>query len=161
MHYRRAVTVISLTNLLFPLQRIDHMFEIFLEEIIHNREGVLIGRYVKIQGAAQEMPGGIGEEELFCSSGIPAYLEVHAMYTIGSSHSRIRYFRGFGGMFIGHFVGVVHQFHEIFPAAYILVADVHFSIKAGDLDIDPVWIVGIRIKKSGILFHCGIHGILK
>ena len=63
-------------------------------------------------------------------------------------------------MFVGHVVGIVHQFGEVI-FAYFFVADIDLYAKTGNVDFVPVRIFRFVFKKGSVLYDVCIHGVFK
>ena len=138
------------------------MFHIFFEEPVDDTQGVFIGSGVEIEGAPQKMPGRIRDKELFGGSRIPAYVEENTADAIGRPHRGVFDGSRFVGMLECHFVRIFLQLVEaVGIGAYLLVADIDPGVEAGEVDIDPVGVLGSFLEKARIAEDPGINGVFK
>jgi hypothetical protein len=63
-------------------------------------------------------------------------------------------------MFKGHFERIVAQPFEL-VRPYSLVADIYTPVEPGEVDVDPIGILGHRIEKAAVPYDVGIHGIFE
>ena len=68
---------------IFPLEGIDQVGQVFLQELVDDAQGVFVGGGVKIKGSAEEVAGGIGEIELLSGGGVTADGEKDSADAIG------------------------------------------------------------------------------
>ena len=94
---------------IFPLEGIDQVGQVFLQELVDDAEGVFVGGGVKIKGASEEVTGGIGEIELLGSGGVTANGEKDAADAIGCLDDSRLDRAGLISMFVGHFEGIVAE----------------------------------------------------
>ena len=123
-------------------------------------QGVFVGGSVEIEGAAEEMAGRVGDEELCGCRGIAAYFKEDAADAVGCLYDGILDGAGLVGMFEGHLVGVVLQLVKI-VFSYLFVADVDAGAEPGEVDIDPVWIFGDSVEIAAVPYDVGIDGIFE
>ena len=123
-------------------------------------EGVFIGGSVEIKGAAKEMAGRVGDEELCGCRRIAANFKKDAAYAIWRLYDGIFNRAGLVGMFEGHLIGVVLQLVKA-VWSYLFVADVDAGAEPGEVDIDPVWIFGDGVEIAAVPDDVSINGIFE
>ena len=103
---------------IFPLEGVDQVGQVFLEEIVNDAEGVFVGGGIKIKGAAEKVAGGIGEIELLGGGGIPADGKKDTPYAVGRLDDGRLDRAGLISMFIGHFEGIVAELVKRIAGAF-------------------------------------------
>ena len=63
-------------------------------------------------------------------------------------------------MFVGHVIGVVHQFIQI-ALPNLFITDIDLSFKPRKVDIDPIRVLRLLIKKQGILNDLAVYRVFK
>jgi hypothetical protein len=145
---------------IFPLEGIDEVRQVFLQEIVDDAEGVFVGGGVKIKGAAKEVVGCIGKVELLGSGGVTTDGEKNAPDAIGRLDDSRLDRAGLISMFVGHFEGVVAELVESIGAD-VFIADIDRCAETGKVDIDPVGVFGNGIEETAITGDAGVDGIVK
>lgn len=143
-----------------PTEGTDQMIHVLFEKLVDHAEGVLVWRRVKIEGAAEEVVGGIGDEELFGRCSVAADVEEYPPYPIFGDEGRVVDGAGLIGMFKGELVGVVAQPVE-FVWAYLLIADIDTCSEAGEVDVYPPGIGCYAIEIGAVLHDVGIDGVFE
>ena len=143
-----------------PFKSVDQVLHVFFQELVDDAQGILIGRGIEIKRPAEKMFCSIGEEELVGRSGVPTDIEIDAADTIGRLDHGLIDRTGLIAVFEGHFEGIFAQLVE-FVRAYILVADINTRIEPGKIDIDPIGILGHRIKKAAVFDDPGVYGVFE
>jgi hypothetical protein len=143
-----------------PPEGIDKMLHVLFQELIDNAQGVFIGGGIEIKGSAEKMLRGIGEEELVGGSGIAANVEVDAANAVGGLDHRLIDGACLIGMFEGHFESVFPQLIE-FVWSYGFVADINTCSEPGEIDVDPIGILGHCIEKAAVPDDIRIHRIFE
>ena len=136
------------------------MPHVLFEELVDDGQGILVGRGVEIQGAAKEMLRGIGEEELIGRGSIAADIEKDAADPVGGLDDGLIDGARLNRVFEGHLEGIVAQFFEL-VRSYSLIADIDTAVETGEIDIDPVRILGYGIEEAAVPDDIGIHGIFE
>ena len=130
-----------------PAECVDQVFHILLEELVDDAEGVLIGGGIEIEGAAEEIAGGIRQEKLIGGGGVTAHVEIDAADTVGCLDDGLIDGAGLRGMFEGHLKSVVAELVELVAGALAgggdsFVADIDAGVKLRKIDIYPVGVFG-------------------
>lgn len=144
-----------------PLHRIDQVPEVLLQKIVDRLQRVGVGRDRKIKGAPDKMTCRVRYKKLIAGGRIALQREVDA------PGARWRgKFPGLDGgglirvLLIGKGKGVVHQRVQ-FVRADLLVRNMDPSIETGKIDIDPIGVFGLPVKKQGILDYFSVHGVFE
>jgi len=136
------------------------MDHIFLQKVIDGLQGILVGGGIEIQGAPQEMSGRVGNKKLMGGGGIPPYIEKNTPYPIGGPDQGLIDRRSLVCVFKGHLEGVIPELFEA-VVSYVLVADVDLCVEPGEIDVDPVGVLGFYLEEGAVLYHVGIHGVFE
>ena len=136
------------------------MGHILLEEKIDDAQGIFIGGRIEIQGAAEKIPGGIGDKELLGRGGIAPDVEEDAADPIGRMHGGILDRTGLIGVFECHFEGIFPQLVEA-VGSYLLVADIDPCVESGKVYIDPIGVFRPGLEEAGIPDDIGVYGVFK
>jgi hypothetical protein len=141
---------------------------ICFEEFVDNAQGIFIGGGIEIEGAAEEVAGGVGEEELIGGSGVPADVEVDAADAVGGLDDGLVDGAGFGGMFESHFEGVIAEPVETVAGSaaaglwsYCLVADIDTGGEAREVHVYPIGVLGEGIEVAAVLYDIGVYRIFE
>ncbi len=102
------------------------------------------------------MFGAICQKKLLARGCISTYGKINTMQAVGRFHQRIVYGSGFGSVLVSHLKSIVYHFTKI-VAAKVFVANINAAAKLRKINIDPPWVLGFGVEKSGILHHFGIH----
>lgn len=136
--------------------------------MVDDGKGVFIGGSVKIEGATEEVAGGISKIELLGGSGVTANDEKDATDAIGCLNNRRLDGAGLVSMFVGHFEGIVAKLVEsvvwlfrILLGADVFIADIDRCAEPGEVDIDPIGVFGDGVEKAAIAGNAGIDGIVE
>lgn len=143
-----------------PFKSIDQVSHVFLQKDVDVFEGIFIGGGIEVEGAAEEMAGRVGDEELCSCCRIAAYFKENAADAVWGSDDGILDGAGFVGMFEGHLIGVVLKFIKG-VWSYLFVADVDTGAKPGKVDIDPVGIFGNGVEIAAIPDNAGINRVFE
>ncbi len=135
------------------------MVHVFLKKIINNTQGIGIGCGIKIECAAQKMPGGVTYKKLFCRGSISANIKKNAMYTQWGADQGIFNGTGFIGVFVCHFISILPEFVKI--AVNLFIADIYPGMESREINIDPVWIFRFVSKKCSVPDYITINRIFK
>jgi len=144
----------------FPAESIDQVIHILFQELIYNTQRVFIRGGVEVEGAAKEMAGRVGDEELVGRSGVAPDPEKVPAHSIRRCEDRVFDGAGLIRVLEGHLEGVVAQFIEL-VASNGFIADVDTGAEAGEIDVYPPGIFGNSVEIRAVLQYIGIHGILK
>jgi hypothetical protein len=147
-------------QLILPLECVDQVVHVYLQEPVYDSQGIFIWRSIKIQSTPQKVFYRITHKKLFGGSRVATYIEENTRNAQRRTNHRILNGRGFIGMFIGHFVSVFPQFIKI-VSRNAFVADVNARMKLGKIDIDPKRVFRLVVKKRGIARNFCILGIFK
>jgi hypothetical protein len=106
------------------------------------------------------MFGGVTYKKLFGSCCVASYIKKPASYAHGRNHRRIINRTCLVGVLIGHFPGIILKlFETVYPN--LIITDVYGCMKLWNLDIDPIGIRWLLLKKTAILNHLGINRVFK
>lgn len=136
------------------------MLHVLLQELVDDAQGILIRRGVEIKGAAEKMLCGVGEEELVGRGSVTADIEIDTADAVGGLDDRLIDRAGLKRVFESHFEGILPQLFE-FVRPYGLVADIDTRVETGEIDIDPIGILGHRIEKTAVPDDLRIYRIFE
>ena len=144
------------------------MLHICFEEFVDDAQGIFVRGGIEIEGAAEEVVGGVGEEELIGGSGVSADVEVDAADAVGGLDDGLVNGAGFGGMFERHFEGIVAEpVKSVAGSAaaglgsYCLVADIDTGGEAGEVHVYPIRVLGKGIEVAAIFYDIGVDRIFE
>ncbi len=113
-------------------------FNIFFEEADHGRQGVVVGKGIKVEGTSQEVVGGVCDKKLvgrgsLCSVDVEPYpidlvLPVFVAYLINA--------RGFWDVLYHKVVGIFDEIGQV--VVHPFVAEVQGSVKLRIAEVYPV-----------------------
>jgi hypothetical protein len=163
---------------LFPPERIDHIFHIFLEKIIYNMQGVFVGGGIKIERSPEKMATGVCNEKLLPRRGISPHSKEYSADAIKRNERRIFNGGRFRGMLEGYFIGIVSQVIEsiqrggIFiamvcfkpvyrPAANGLIAQVYPGVERGYVYIHGICAVLAWVKIAAVSYNIAVYRVIK
>ena len=136
------------------------MIHILFKELVDHPEGILVWRGVEIEGATQEVVGGVRDKELPGSSGVSPDAEEDASYPIVGDEGRVFDGAGLIGVFEGELIGVIAQPVE-FVCSYHLVADIDAGAEAGKVDVYPPRVLRDGIEIGAVFQDVGINRVFE
>ena len=153
---------------MLPPEGVDEVLHVRFEELVDDAQGIFVRGGIEIQGAAEEVAGGVGEEELISGSGVPADVEIDAADTVGGLDDGLVDGTGFGGMFESHFEGIIAKPVETVAGSataglgtYCLIADIDTGGEAGEVHVYPIGILWQGIEIAAVPYNIGVDGIFE
>lgn len=134
--------------ILFPLESINYVVDVFSDEVDDGLERVVVGLEVEVERPAHEVVGAVGEVELqWCGHGFAVHLDEHAINVMFFvDNQAVADAVGFLKVFGQHGVHVFKVFAQIVFNGFM--GEVDGTIEIGHLDVDPVFLIG-RIAVVG------------
>ncbi len=143
-----------------PFKRIDQVLQVGLEKVDDDPQGILIRGCVEIKCAAQKVAGTVGQKKLPGGGCVAANVKKNAAYAVGCMDERLVDGTGFDGVLVNHLECIVAELVEIIGAD-LFIADVYPGRQAGEVDIDPIRVLGDGIEEAAVLENIGVDGIVK
>lgn len=156
---------------ILPSCGLDKMQDVLPQKIDDQFKGVAIGAAIEIEGTSEEMPGAVGEVELYRRGGISADVEEQAVYFRGVFHDGdLVKSAGFDLVTVGYFMRILKVFIKVVVNGF--VAQVKGGFKRIEFQVLPAGFGAIapvrnqvriggnleRVGAEAVVLHIGFFG---